>query len=63
MMLQPDEPLAVNVVDELLCCLADARNLPLAMRAGGHTLQEISGRCTTPGRRAMSKRRNPAMNG
>ena len=42
MQFQRGSPLSSPSIDELLCCLADGRDVPLAMRVAGHTMQETS---------------------
>lgn len=42
MQFQRGSPLSSPDIDELLCCLADGRDVPLAMRVAGHTMLETS---------------------
>jgi hypothetical protein len=42
MQFQGGSPLSSPSIDELLCCLADGRDVPLAMRVAGHTMLETS---------------------
>ncbi len=42
MQFQQGSPLSSPSIDELLCCLADGRDVPLAMRVAGHTMLETS---------------------
>ena len=42
MQFQRGSPLSSPSIDELLCCLADGRDVPLAMRVAGHTMLETS---------------------
>jgi hypothetical protein len=42
MQFQRGSPLSSPSIDELLCCLADGRDVSLAMRVAGHTMLETS---------------------
>ena len=42
MQFQQGAPFTSPAVDELLCCLADGRNVPLTMDAAGYTVHESS---------------------
>lgn len=42
MQFQGGSPLSSPSIDELLCCLADGRDVPVAMQVAGHTMLETS---------------------